>query len=286
MAIEQGPKGLDVLDSIKQMHKERHQRSKFNAIITGHYGEGKTTLAETCPRPVLFHSFDPGGSRSINPELVERGAIIVDDRFEDENPEDPKMFDLWISEFNRLADADVFNSIGTYFIDTLSSWVGISMYRLLKSAGRITGKGIIGKGTSEKGFSYAKVEGVAEMDDYKKLIPVIDFCMKKILALPCCVVVTAHIELEKDDMQSKWYSSPMLPGRALRALVPTWFDEVYKIESVEGAKGNTYRLLTVREYPYYAKTRIGRGGKLNRFEPADIKGIMKKCGLDTTDLPY
>ena len=66
---------------ISKMYSEDKAQEKLNALVLGTYGSGKTTLAATCPSPVLIHSFDPGGTKGLKAE-IEAGKIFVDTRFE------------------------------------------------------------------------------------------------------------------------------------------------------------------------------------------------------------
>ena len=103
-AFEQKLKALygklhqDYLDSEQQY---------LNVVVYGDFGTGKTHFISTCPKPLLIHSFDPGGSK-IPPlqKLVDEGNCIIDPRFEDRKGNDwekPAVFKMWEKEMEELS---------------------------------------------------------------------------------------------------------------------------------------------------------------------------------------
>jgi hypothetical protein len=79
----------------------KHKNKSFNALIYGSMGSGKTNITRTCRGPVLIHSFDPGGTKTVRDE-IEKGKIYADTRFEIEDPFKPTAFVLWDKTYHRL----------------------------------------------------------------------------------------------------------------------------------------------------------------------------------------
>jgi ABC-type phosphate transport system ATPase subunit len=59
-------------DRVKQYYADEAERQQtLNALICGDSGSGKTSLLRTCRRPILVHSFDPGGNKGLHPRGVD-----------------------------------------------------------------------------------------------------------------------------------------------------------------------------------------------------------------------
>jgi len=82
------------LSELQTMYKDNARTNSFNALIYGAMGTGKTNIARTCRKPVLIHSFDPGGTKTVRDE-VEKGTVYVDNRFENEDAMNPTAFAAW-----------------------------------------------------------------------------------------------------------------------------------------------------------------------------------------------
>lgn len=268
------------LTEIQEQYQDSRSKSKFNYLITGHFGSGKTTILETCPRPVLVHSFDPNGALSLDPELTKKGGpIIVDNRFEFADILDSEVIIRWQTEYNRLKKAGIFDKIGTYAIDSLTGISYDVSLKVLKTAKRISGEELAQfKLNTGKSETYVSVDGMMHQQDYQPLMAMVENTVRNALRLPCCIVVTAHLQKDKDEVTGKESCFPMVAGN-LRQRLPTLFDEVYVMDVQEGATGNKHRLLTRINAPYYARTRMGRRGKFDMYEEPDIKKLMLKAGV-------
>ena len=134
---------LDIAKTIadlQSMYAASPGANKINFILYGEMGCGKTTMAiETCRKPCLVHSFDPGGCDSVDPKLIASGQVIVDNRFERDEPKRPKAFAAWDAEFERLLNGGFFNNIGTFVLDSITTWSSAAMYAVLAKSGRAAG---------------------------------------------------------------------------------------------------------------------------------------------------
>ena len=104
-----------VIDKTAQEIHEMYQKSasanSTNFLIYGGGGTAKTSLLRTCRTPVLVHSFDPGGCSVLEGQspfykdydtCIDNGKILVDSRFEKEDPKNPRAFEEWDREYHRL----------------------------------------------------------------------------------------------------------------------------------------------------------------------------------------
>lgn len=264
---EQLARKVKSINDIRQMYRESSEKRGFNALIYGDMGTGKTTLAETCRQPILVHSFDPNGSMVLR-DGIEAGYIIADNRFEVEDPKSPSAFRNWDQEYHRLKKEGMFDIFGTYFFDSLTTFSQIVMNFVLGKNGRPGGIPEAGAGKSS---------------DYVLQMNFMEIAIRDFFTLPCDVIITAHPDVNKDDVTGKMYVGPLVTGQ-LKTRLPLLFDELYYLLTSKDAKGEIKRaLLTQPDGSAKAKTRLGMKGRFNTFEEPDIKGLLKKSGLTFAD---
>lgn len=244
------------IEEIIRLYEEDKSQRTFNAIIAGDMGTGKTSILATARKPVLVHSFDPGGTKVLRPE-IEKGEIIPDTRFEAEDPKSPTVFRLWEEEFKKLRDEGVFNELGTFAIDSITTFADAAMNEILRRQGRSG--------------------GVPYQQDYLVQINVLRDYMKVFTTLPCDVIVTAHLDPLKDELTGRVQMQIMVTGK-LRVKIPLLFDEIYVATTKRTSKGVEYVLLTRNDGYYQARTRIGRG-VFETYEKPDITYLLKKAGV-------
>ena len=109
----------ETLERVRKLTAEDLSQGTFSALLVGPKGSGKTRLLGTARGPVLVHSFDPGGSKTLLPE-IEAGHVIVDSRFEHPDPDGIGRWARWEEEFHFLRQNGTFEQIGTYCVDSLS----------------------------------------------------------------------------------------------------------------------------------------------------------------------
>jgi len=91
-------------DDIQSAYDSDSTTETFNALVYGDIGTGKTYLARTCIQPVLIHSFDPGGTKSLS-DVIEGGDVYVE-KFESENSKKPTEYARWEKRFDELRNVD------------------------------------------------------------------------------------------------------------------------------------------------------------------------------------
>lgn len=245
------------VDALKKMYVENKAQDTGKFLVLGDSGTGKTRLALTCPRPVLVHSFDPGGTKTLK-SGIDEGWIIPDTRFEGENDKQPTMYKVWEDEFNRLGKVGMFDHIGTYVLDSTTTWADALMNNILKGSNRIGCK--------------------PEFEDWRKLLDGCKYCMKQITNLPCHVLVTGHLTYEKDEADGRIRSSLAVSGQSATK-IPILFDEIYIMRPVPDTKGVRWRMQVSNDGKYTAATRMGNG-KFELFEEPDIMKLFGKAGWD------
>ncbi len=244
------------LDKLKTMYDNDKSQDSFNLLLLGESGTGKTTLTTTCRKPVLIDSFDPGGTKGLKKE-IEAGSIFVDTRWEKEDPTHPQAFKAWELEFERRLKEGFFNELGTYVLDSSTTWSAAIMNSILKKAG------IPGQAPR---FTH----------DYGPQKIIIRNKLQKMFSLPCDFILTGHLEAQKDEVSGKVKWRFLTTGKGV-VTIPLLFDEIYVTTTKETSKGVTYQLLTARTSTYLAATRIGRG-IFETYEKPDIMYLLKKAG--------
>ena len=242
---------------VKEYYNQSPTSSSYNFLIYGDTGVGKTTLIPTCRKPILVHSFDPGGMKSII-DVLDEDWIAVDTTFEKENPVSPWVYDAWIREMMSLERDDIFSQLGTFVIDSATTWAQDIMNKQLKDKGR---PGV---------FPF--------QEDYGPQMARIENHLRTIASYPCDVLITAHEDSAKDERTGRIFIGPLLTGK-LKTRVPLLFDEVYSLLTENAPKGVIYNLLTQNDGLRKARTRLGRKGIFDKFESPNISNLLKKAGV-------
>lgn len=249
---------------IQAMYSSQAQQSTYNALVYGDFGTGKTALIRTGRRPIHIDSFDPGGTKTIRDEIKE-GWILADTRYEVEDPMKPTAFELWDKEYARRKREGYFDHIGTYMIDSATTWASAAMNVILKKAGRLGGP--------------------PYQQDYLPAMSMIENAIKDMVTLPCDVILTAHLDVDKDEATGRMFVGPLFVGK-LKQRIPLLFDELYCAQVKKSAAGEQYTLLTKSDGIFKARTRLGKGGIYQAQEEPNIKLLLKKAGYSTEDKPY
>lgn len=252
-------------EEIRRMYKEDPRSETFNGIIYGGLGTGKTTTLLTARRPLHVDSFDPGGTKVLKTDNGKYPPeVYCDLRFEVENPHEPKAIREWDEVFHHRKRIGYFDHLGTYAIDSATTWIQDIMYEVMKKAGR--------------------AGGTPYQQDWLPQMTIIENAMREFVSLPCDCILIGHDDSDKDDSTGRMFIGLMVTGK-LKRRVPLLFDEIYCSQTKETSKGIEYQLLTKPTGLYQARTRLGKGGELDDYEKPDIKNILRKVGMSTEDKP-
>lgn len=251
-------------ESIRAMYSEQAQQKTVSIMVYSDFGAGKTEFTKTGRRPIHNDSFDPRGTKTVRDEIAE-GWYLADTRFEIEDPMSPTAFALWDKVYHERKKMGYFDHVGTYVIDSATTWASAAMNVILKKAGR--------------------AGGAPQQNDYLPSMMMIENAIKDILTLPCDVVLTAHLDVDKDEATGKMFIGPLFVGK-LKQRLPLLFDELYNMQVKRTAKGDEYQLLTRSDGIFKARTRLGKGGIFEAIEKPDIKYLLKKAGYPTEDKEY
>lgn len=238
-------KSLDVkeeLQQVQEMYQDRSQNEYVNFLGLGDYGTGKTYSLRTMPRPMLIHSFDPGGTDAID-FLVEDEdtAIYADTRFEAHDADNPKAYRRWDNQFQDLYGSGFFEGIETFVIDSLSGLNEAIMREVLAKDGRA------GEPPHKRNY---QIQMLTLQDIVGMLVD-----------LPCHTFMTAHLELQKDEVSGRMETVPLVTGK-LRTKLPTQFNEVWCYTTSQNSKGTQYQVKLAPDGFYKARSRMASGNTL------------------------
>lgn len=249
--------------ALRKRFEEDPGRETFNALVLGELGTGKTHLLKTCRKPVLAAFFDPGGFKTLKDE-IERGEVIPL-RFEPDDPFKPWAFRNFTQKFFELEEKGLFNHIGTFALDSSTMF----------------GEAILNYLTAKRGAAGKVPEAFTDYNPQKNEIRI---WLNKILGLPCDVIVTGHLEANKDEVTGRIAYRYATTGKGT-FLFPALFDEIYITTSEETSKGIKRSLLTASTGRYIARSRLAQNGKIEPYMPPNIKNILKLAGYPTEDKP-
>ena len=263
---------LDIVAEVAKLnayYKEKRGAERYRALVYGDKGSGKTTLYSTARFPVHLDCFDPGGSQVIAEE-IERGLIVVDTRWETDDPTNPHVFAEWDKEFHRRKKEGYFAQFATYGLDSLTTFSQIIMSYVLKKQGHAGGIPQTGAGAE---------------NDYVHQMLYLENSLSGIFSIPCDLIVTAHPEADKDEASGSMFVGPMITGKA-KIRIPLLFDEMYYLRVEDVKDGGTKWLLQTKPSKIFkASSRLARRGKFEKFEEPNIKALLKKAGLTCEDMP-
>jgi DNA polymerase III delta prime subunit len=255
---------LELAEAMMRTYNEKASTSakRYNALIYGKPGTGKTTLLCTARKPVFVYMFDPYGERTAYlREYIERGDIIVA-YFGHDRWRTPKAYIEWQQHYTRLRNSNFFDHIATFCLDSITSWTDVMAYEIIKTS------------------VHSKKDNTLSQSDYKILLYTMVDWIKEFMELPCDVILTGHIDLQFDAVSNEAHTSLLLPP-SLKERVPNNFMEKW-ITRIIGK--NDFKLQVKGDNKYNAETRIG-STCFEHFETPDIKALLRKAGLDDSDLP-
>ena len=261
---------------LRNLYSTNTSQEMGHFLVIGEKGAGKTSLALTCPKPILIHSFDPGGTALYNvPEMVKRGELLVDNRYEVDDYRHPSAYLEWEKEFNRLRRGDFFKSVGTYVLDSLTTFGNSMIWRIMQKENRIP-----------PGMDAAMDEKAKGMriQDYMQLLNHTVRTTRIISSLPCHTLILGHIGRDLNEADQRVIRLLLYPGQS-KDQVPINLPEFYVLLKEGGPKGATRYLLTEDDGEYRATTRMGGGGVFAKKEEPNIRALLKKAKRPYEDRP-
>jgi len=255
----------NVLAEIQRKYAAQQSQAYNRFLLYGGSGSGKTYSLRTAKKPLFIDSFDPGGSVALA-DLVEKGEALVISEYEKEDARRPSAFVSWDNAFDKLERANAFSQIGTYVLDSATTWAQAILNEVLKRASRTA--------------------GVPQQNDWYPQMVLMEAAIKRILSLPCDVVFICHDDILKDEITGKIMRSPLLTGKTKKR-IPLLFSEIYYADVKRSSKGAEYVWQIKKDSTSEARSRLAGlpGVKLDEFIPQDFQSLMRAVGHPYEDLP-
>lgn len=222
--------------------------SQFSRILLmGDSGTGKTHFIGTMPKPFVM-DFDRGLA-TLRGKDVGYKMLSIDDWLVLKNT---------VQEWRKGAP----EGFQTFALDSITMASEAAMAYVLKKNGHTGQQPNIG----EWG------DAIREVKDL----------LGYITTLPCNVVVTAHMQIVKDELLGDIQYQPLIFGKDLPSRMPIYFDEVYLTTISNtitgGQKTNEYQLQVKPDSRVkMLKSRMNTDGKLfNLYEQPDFAVLRSK----------
>lgn len=252
------------LREVQEVYEDISGMVRYNALVYGDSGTGKTWSLRTARKPVLMDVFDPGGETTLRRLLDGHEGIFADTRWQQEDASHPSAYADWESTFERRRRGDLFEGIGTYCIDSLTTWAEALMNYIQKEEGSLG--------------------DTPRQRDYLIQMRTIRDVIKVCTGLPCDFIITGHVHMVKDDVSGRTLSAPLITGK-LSQRIGILFDEMYYAEAKNTREGTNYQWLTKNDGSHIAKSRLASEEEIPTHADQDFKKILRAAGLDDNDLP-
>lgn len=213
---------------------ENDPTKNLRFLIYGGSGTGKTYSLRTAKKPIFVDSFDPEGAVALQ-DLAKQGLAIIETSYEDEDAKKPTAFAAWDKNFDQLVQSKFFEKIGTYVLDSATTWAQAALNVILAKAGR-TG-------------------GIPQQNDWYPQMVLIENSLRRIMQLPCDVVFICHDDVLKDEITGKVMRAPLLTGKAKKR-IPLLFGEIFYAHTTRSSKGTEYKWLLSRDSTNEARSRM------------------------------
>lgn len=226
-------------------------RNGYKFCIYGECGEGKTTLARTCPKPFILAG--------------ENGLISLAD-FNIDATEPIKTFKEFEEVVNWMLNSKEANKYETFYIDALTTISNILRLEIINSY------------STKKEAKTNTFSTYADIHDtiYPLIFDLITKTNKNV------VVTCSMADLSKDGIIPSPRYTLLLEGQKLISSLKRMFDFIFvsrKFISEPDENGHTtdeYYLQTQSCDEYYAKSRQGTKVKLDLLEPHNLGRIIRK----------
>ena len=191
-------------------------------LLLGDSGAGKTCGACSFPGPLYLADFDGKANSAAayyknNPEVL-KNVEVVNYKPTAEMPFPAKFFN---QEMARVKKCTPF-PYKTIVIDSITTFVDETLRWLMHENPQIK-------------RPESKLVKLSCMTDYGILQLYLKELLGYILAFPCNVIFTAHIETTKDETTGQIVRSPLMPGK-LATKLPIYFEEVWRLYAANDGK--------------------------------------------------
>jgi hypothetical protein len=212
----------------------------------GPSGTGKTVFATSFPGPVRHWDFDRKVASAVAHWRHKEPARLGQIDSQEYHPDDPMQFSKWYTDLMLLTQEGREGKLAfkTVVLDSITLWAEALLKEIQRQNPGL--KSPIPTAPDVPGLQHYQIFSVR----FREM-------MNLILSLPCNVVITGHLETEKDESTGRIMAKPLLPGKKNGEYLPVIFGEVYRTACEEVAdKRSSYVAYTKATDTYAARTQI------------------------------
>lgn len=239
-------------DGIKPQQQEA-PANHSNIFIWGPSGVGKTTLAATAPKKILWLQFDPGGTRTLT---LNEDHIVLDLSAETGGivskltNKDPLKLRGFLKEHP---------DVRTIVLDSLTTLIDIALLKAIQES----------KGATKQlpGIPAYGWRNALVLDVVKELLSVVNEAKVNL------IIIAHDGPAEKDEVTGRLFVS-FLAGGNLQNLIPLRFDEVWNMED-SGKERRLYVRSNPNKKPMKSRIFNTANGEFFvwKFDPAKGVGL-------------
>lgn len=195
---------------------EMKASERLKLLLFGDSGVGKTIFATSFPTPIYVADFDQKISSAAQFFKGQARLSEIDyDSYGAEGPNDypVERFNMKMGQLRDMAKKGDLK-YKTIVVDSLTTFGDEAMRYLMKLSPGV-------KRMSVNGMN------VPSMADYGVARNFFKQFITQLISLPANIIVTAHIEVTKDEATGEIMRTPMLAGK-LKGELPIYFEEVWR----------------------------------------------------------
>jgi hypothetical protein len=202
------------------------QEQKFKGLFYGDSGAGKTVLATGFPGKVFVCDFDGKVSSAAQYYGARNPARLEQIDYEDYRPAPGTTpNEGFVRFYGKLVGLEKEAKEGkfsyeTVVLDSLTTWYDAVMAQVIRD----------NPNSKRRTFEGASVP---MLEDYNFVQLRFKETLKRVLNLPCNVIMIAHISVDKDDSTGEVLRQPSITGKNLAPWLPIVFEEVWRIYANE-----------------------------------------------------
>jgi len=233
------------------LSQQSYKDTPKKVMVVGKSGTGKTRFAGTFPKPFIA-SFDG---------LAGLETIVGHPYAKAEAYEGADGWKAFRKELENWCRNGPQYDCETFVIDSLSMMADCAMDGVRAKLG--------------------KLDGSLSQGEWGMLISEIrDVIADAVVRLKCHVLVTAHLQLEKDDLLGSLIWQPLVYGAKLPGQLPAYFSEVYQSKAIVDLKtGNvSYVVQVIPDNKLdFLKSRMNKTQCFAQFEEPDFAKLVAKA---------
>lgn len=222
------------------------ENPRLKLLAYGDSGVGKTCFAATFPGPNFIFDFDGKVSSAatfLANDKEQLGSVETESYLK-VGPNDLPFnrFYTKLCELEKQVESGTF-AYKTIVLDSITLFYDRLMDEIMRQQ------------AAQKRINVAGTL-IPILSDYNAAQHHFKNMVLRLLALPCHVVMTAHIKTTQDENTGEIIREPLVTGKNLGPWLPVVFEEVYRVYTERDVKGTQYLAQTQKDAKFVARSQI------------------------------